>query len=166
MNLQLLIDLLDVILGPLISVFGLFLSLIGLFFVWRQLRSIERNQQATTVQNIVDAERELWASALCDDEAVDVLEHHMGVEEGFQDGGVFVTPRAALWISMFLRQYENIYYQHLESMLPPGLFEHWQRSMERSFKSRYVRTVFNTLEAMYSERFKEFVHDELMPNAD
>jgi hypothetical protein len=137
-------------------------TLVTLYLVWRELQNIERNQRATAAKDIAWGERELWTDALTDEQAAAFLAGHMTLDADFLES-VSMTTSMALRGLLFFRQYENIYYQHDNDMLPDGLWEHWRESMKYTFKNPNIRKLFNQAHVGYSQSFKGFIRDELVP---
>ena len=145
------------------QIISVFLTLIALFFVWKEIRSVERNQKASSVQSITKNERELWFSVLEDEQMTMLMATHLFLTPDFLEE-IGITPANALRLLLFFRQYESIYYQHVHDMLPDRLWEHWRKSMEHTFRNPHIRKVFNKVENGYSEEFKVFIKKDLVPN--
>lgn len=133
-----------------------------LLLVWKELKNIERNQRATSAQNITTGERELWLSVLSDNDMTLLLAHHLGLPSDLLEK-VGMSEGNALRTLMFFRQYENIYYQYINKMMPPDLWIHWRESMEYTFKDERARMLFDTARVGYSQNFKNFIKEELVP---
>ncbi len=148
--------------GALAGVVSAIGTVVGLFFVYRELRSVKRNQYATASQNIVSSEREIWQIVLTDDSMVELAAHHLGMNEKFL-AELGITARNALELLLFFRQYENLYYQHVHGMLPPDIWEHWKSSMIYTFKDDMVCKVLVQAKVSYTKGFREFVEKEVIP---
>lgn len=135
----------------------------SLLFVWKELKNIERNQRAASAQNITTGERELWLSVLSDKDMTILLSRHLGMSQDLLEKAE-MSEGNALRILMFFRQYENIYYQHINKMMPPDLWQHWRESMEYTFKDERARILFDKVHVGYSQSFKDFIKQELVPN--
>jgi hypothetical protein len=147
----------------LAQIVSVFLTLVTLFFVWKELRNVERNQKASTVQNIAKNERELWLSVLDDEKMTSLMTTHLQLPSDFLET-IDVSPANSLRLLLFFRQYENIYYQHIHGMLPENLWNHWRKSMEHTFSNQLIQSIFNKVEVGYSAEFKEFIKKDLVPN--
>ena len=145
------------------QVISVFLTLVTLLLVWKELRNVERNQKASSVQNISQSERELWFSVLEDEQMTTLLATHLFLTPEFLEKNG-VTSVNALRLLLFFRQYESIYYQHTQRMLPDKLWDHWRKSMEHTFSNPLIRKIFNKVEIGYSEEFKTFIKKDLVPN--
>ena len=145
------------------QILSVFLTFVTLFFVWRELRNVERNQKASSVHSIAESERELWLSAINDSDMAQLLAMHLRLSPQFLQE-IKLSPENALRIMLFFKQYENIYYQHVHGMLPDNLWGHWRKSMEYTFFDPVVQKLFNRVEANYSVDFKNFIKKDLVPN--
>ena len=147
----------------LAQIISVFLTLLALYLVWKELKNVERNQKASTVQNIAENERELWFSVLDDEKMTSLMVTHLNLSPEFLEK-IDLSPANSLRLLLFFRQYENIYYQHVHGMLPENLWHHWQKSMEHTFSNPLIQAVFNEAKVGYSVEFKDFIKKELVPN--
>jgi hypothetical protein len=128
-----------------------------------QLINVERNQKAASTQNIAQNERELWFSVLEDTQLSNLFANHVGITAELLNT-IGITAEQALKICLFFRQYENIYYHRTNDMLPPDLWEHWNKSMRHTFSDERIQTLFDEVEIGYSESFKKYIQEELIPS--
>lgn len=129
----------------------------------RELKSVERNQKATTVQNIAAAERELWFSVIEDETMSMLMAGHLKLSPEFLEG-FNLSAENALRIMLFFRQYENIYYQHRHEMLPDKLWDNWLDNMKYTFADKRLQALFHKVQSGYSAEFRDFAWGTLIRN--
>ena len=150
--------------GAVAGLLGTLGTVIGLVFVYRELRNVRQNQYAEASQRIVDSERELWSLTLADEQMTYLMAEHLGLDSDMLQE-LELTPAIGLKLLLFFRQYENMFYQHDHDMLPEGLWEHWKSSMRHTFSDSRVQEVLRKAQIGYSDDFKEFLQEVILPHS-
>ena len=146
--------------GVIAEALGALGAIIGLLFVYRELKFVRRNQYAATTQQIMDSQRELWALVLDNPDLAPLMADHVGLDAEFRNKHK-LSPKTSLQLLLFLWQYENIFYQHRNDMLPPSLWKHWVNSMRHTFSNEIAKEAFQRTKLGYSEDFKEELKNEI-----
>ena len=154
-------------LGSLGDFMSALISGIGLSAIYLQLRNLKLNQHASTIQGIASSERELWSLVMegkdDKDNLINLSVAHLGISDEFlKERLAPLSKRDVLKLILFIRQYENIYFQHSNHMLPDGVWSHWQKSMNHTFSSDLVRAVYQEASINYNVSFKDFIENKII----
>lgn len=152
-------------LDSIAGILGAIGTVVGLFFVWYELKNVRHGQYAASVQRIVENERALWAMVLENEEMTHLLAEHLDLTDEFLKS-LEISYSSALLLLLFFRQYENIYYQDQNNMLPHDLWLHWERSMQHSFSNPKVRSVLYRARISYTKNFKKFLAEKIFSRID
>ena len=154
-------------LDSIAGILGAIGTVVGLFFVWYELKNVRHGQYAASVQKIVENERELWSMVLENEEMTRLLAEHLDLTGEFLDSlPLKLSYSSALLLLLFFRQYENIYYQNQNDMLHHDLWLHWERSMRHSFGNPTVRSVLYRAKIGYTKDFKKFLTEKIFSRID
>ncbi|MFD3165460.1 hypothetical protein [Herpetosiphon sp. NSE202] len=138
-------------------------TIIGLFYINKQLKNIKDNQEANAIQTIADSERDLWKIVMDDSEMIDLTAHHLDLGQA-KIGTAPVKPRSILNLILFIRQYEAIYYQYKKNMIPEEIWKQWKDSMGHTFSDPRIVAILYHTRIGFNSKFRDFVKTEILPN--